>query len=267
MAPHRLADAWQQGAPYERYVGRWSRRVAPRFVAWLAVPPQRRWLDVGCGTGALCAAILEGCRPASVTGVEPSAGFLDTARAALAERVVFHQGSAEMLPLPPAAVDVVVSGLVLNFVPDPHAALAEMTRVSAPGGLIGAYVWDYADKMEAMRHFWNAASRLDPAAAALDEGSRFPVASREGLAGLFAAAGLRNVETTAIDIATPFRNFDDYWEPFLGGQGSAPSYVALLDDEAKVRLREHLRERLPTTADGSVPLSARAWAVRAHVPA
>ncbi len=178
-----------------------------------------------------------------------------------------HQGSALALPLAPESVDVVVSGLVLNFVADPHAALVEMARVTAPGGWIGAYVWDYADKMEAMRFFWDAAGLLDPQAAALDEGVRFPLASREGLAKLFTTAGLRDVETTAIDIKTPFRDFDDYWEPFLGGQGSAPSYVSLLDDAARVRLREHLREQLPIAADGTVQLSARAWAVKAHVPA
>jgi SAM-dependent methyltransferase len=265
MDHHHVADTWQQGAPYERYIGRWSRRIAPLFLSWLEVPAGYRWLDVGCGTGALCAAILERCRPASVTGVEPSAGFLETAREALGERVAFHQGSALALPLASASVDVVVSGLVLNFVPDARAALVEMARVTVPGGRVGAYVWDYADKMEALRFFWDAAALLDPAAA-LDEGVRFPLASREGLAQLFTAAGLRDVETTAIEIATPFRDFDDYWKPFLGGQGSAPSYVALLDDVARVQLQAHLRDRLPIAADGSVQLSARAWAVRGSVP-
>ncbi len=266
MDRHRVADNWQQGAPYERYIGRWSRRIAPLFLSWLEVPAGHRWLDVGCGTGTLCAATLEQCQPASVTGVEPSAGFLEAAREALGERVAFHPGSASALPLASASVDMVVSGLVLNFVPDARAALAEMTRVIVTGGRIGAYVWDYADKMEALRYFWESAALLDPEAAALDEGVRFPLARVEALGELFTAAGLKDVETTALDIATLFKDFDDYWRPFLGGQGSAPSYVSLLDDRARVRLREHLRGRLPLTADGSVQLSARAWAVRGSVP-
>ena len=117
----RVSDTWEQGSPYERYVGRWSRRVAPLFLSWLGVPAGRRWLDVGCGTGALCAAIVDRCRPASVAGVEPSEGFLTTAKTHLADRAVLHQGSATAIPLADASVDVVVSGLVLNFVPDPPA--------------------------------------------------------------------------------------------------------------------------------------------------
>src|SRR5688572_3109095 len=136
MAHKQVLDTWERGSPYEQYVGRWSRRVAPLFLSWLSIPAGRRWLDVGCGTGALCAAIVDRCSPSSVAGVEPSEGFLRTAKENLAGRVVVHQGSATTIPLGDASVDVVVSGLVLNFVPDPQAALAEMTRVAAKGGTI-----------------------------------------------------------------------------------------------------------------------------------
>lgn len=258
-----VRDTWERGDPYERYVGRWSRRVAPRFLAWLGLPSRQRWLDVGCGTGALCGAIGEHCAPRLLAGVEPSEGFLGTARQRLGDQADLRSGNAASLPFEDGAFDVVVSGLVLNFVPDPRAALAEMRRVSSPGGCIAAYVWDYAGKMELMRAFWDAAAGLDSRAGALDEGIRFPLCRAEALEQLFASAGLRDVATTALDIPTPFASFDDYWEPFLGAQGPAPAYAMSLDEQARARLRERLRQRLPTRADGSIELAARAWAVRA----
>jgi SAM-dependent methyltransferase len=259
------SDTWQVGEAYERYVGRWSRDVAPAFLSWLDAPRGRRWLDVGCGTGALCAAIAARCEPASIAGVEPSEGFLRVAREALGDRATLLQGHAAAIPLPDDAVDVVVSGLVLNFVPDLAAALDEMARVAVPGGVFAAYVWDYAGKMELMRHFWDAAVELDPAAAPLDEGVRFPLCRPDELRAQVARAGFHDPEVTAIDVATVFAGFEDYWKPFLGGQGPAPSYAMALDEEARRRLSERLRERLPARADGSIPLTARAWAVRARL--
>jgi trans-aconitate methyltransferase len=264
MDARQVPDTWERGDPYERYVGRWSRRVAPLFLAWLAQPAGRRWLDVGCGTGALCAAIAEHCAPASIAGVEPSEGFLNSARQNLAGRATFHQAAAASIPLGDRCVDTVVSGLVLNFVPDPRAALKEMLRIASPGGCIAAYVWDYAGKMELMRYFWDAAAQLDPGAAKLDEGGRFPLCRPQALEQVFASAGLHDVEVRAIDIATTFESFDDYWQPFLGGQGPAPAYAMSLDESARARLRERLRERLPASADGSIALVARAWAARAR---
>ncbi len=260
----RVADTWERGNPYEEYVGRWSRRVAPQFLDWLSLPAGRRWLDVGCGTGALCAAILERCSPLSVTGVEPSEGFLGTARANLGDRAAFHEGSATAIPLGSAAMDVVVSGLVLNFVPDQRAALLEMARVTDRGGVIAAYVWDYAGKMELMRFFWDAAVALDAGAAKLDEGVRFALCRPEALEELFTSAGLRAVEVNSIDVPTPFASFEEYWGPFLGGQGPAPAYAMSLGETARARLRDRIRERLPIGADGSISLSARAWAARAQ---
>jgi len=266
VASSLTSDNWERGNPYEQYVGRWSRRVAPRFLSWLNVPDHRRWLDVGCGTGALSAAILDQCSPASVVGVEPSEGFLKTAAENLAGRAALRQGSATAIPLADASVDVVVSGLVLNFVPDQRAALGEMARVTEKGGTIAAYVWDYAGKMELMRYFWDAAVELDANAARLDEGPRFPLCRPAALEKLFADAALKGAEVKPIDIPTRFASFDDYWHPFLGGQGPAPAYAMSLDEAVRVRLRDHLRERLPTAADGSISLIARAWAARAAVP-
>ena len=265
---HRsVSDTWERGSGYEQYVGRWSRQVAPLFLSWLNAPPGRRWLDVGCGTGALCAAIIDRCFPSTVAGVEPSEGFLKTATENLAGRATLHHGSATAIPLSEASVDVVVSGLVLNFIPDPRAAVLEMARVGGKEGTIAAYVWDYAGKMEPIRFFWDAALELDPDAARLDEGARFPLCRPDALETLFASAGLEDVEGTAIDISTPFANFDDYWQPFLGGQGPAPAFAMSLSEAARARLRDRLHERIPMAANGAISLTARAWAIRASVPA
>lgn len=265
MDPKQVSDTWERGNPYEQYVGRWSRQLAPLFLSWLGIPAGRKWLDVGCGTGALCAAIVDRCLPASVAGVEPSEGFLKTARENLGTRAALHQGSATAIPLGDASVDVVVSGLVLNFVPNQRAALAEMARVTVKGGTIAAYVWDYAGKMELMRYFWDAAVELDANAAKMDEGLRFPLCRPEALEKLFADAGLKGVEVKPIDIPTRFTNFDDYWQPFLGGQGPAPAYAMSLDETVRARLRDRIRGRIPTAANGSISLIARAWAARAAV--
>lgn len=267
MATPLISDTWERGDPYEQYVGRWSRRVAPQFLSWLNIPAGRRWLDVGCGTGALSAAILDHCAPVSVIGVEPSESFLEQTKARLGNRALLRRGSAAQIPLDDAAVDVTVSALVLNFVPDGRAALSEMARVTIPGGTIAAYVWDYSGKMELMRHFWDAAVELNPEAAKLDEGVRFPVCRPEALTELFASARLCGTQVTAIDITTSFAGFEDYWQPFLGGQGPAPAYAMALDDTARARLAERLRERLPLQAAGSISLTARVWAVRATVAA
>ncbi|WP_284617900.1 class I SAM-dependent methyltransferase [Aquabacterium humicola] len=255
------ADYWERGSPYERYIGRWSRQVAPLFLAWLGAPAGRSWVDVGCGTGALSAAILERCRPARVTGVEPSDGFRQLAQQTLGERMAFLPGDAAHLPLEPACCDLAVSGLVLNFVPDLRAALAEMTRVVVPGGTVAAYVWDYADGMAVIRQFWDAAVRLDPAAAGLHEGVRFPLCRPAALQSAFEDAGLGSVAVAPLALQARFDDFDDYWQPFLGGQGPAPAYVASLSDEQRSVLRDTLRSTLSPDGRGFT-LDARAWAVR-----
>lgn len=260
-----VEDRWDQGDAYERYIGRWSRPIAARFLTMLDAPRGIRWLDVGCGTGALSAAIVDRCAPTSVLGIDPSAGFLATARARLGDAVVLRQGDAEHLQLEDSSVDAVVSGLVLNFLPDAAAALAEMVRVTAPGGRLAAYVWDYGDGMQVIHEFWQAATEIDPDAAALDEATRFSLCSPAPLAELFSRATGDEVVVEAIDAPARFTDFDDYWSPFLAGQGPAPSYLATLDEQHRTALRERLCERLPRESDGSIVLSTRAWAARAGV--
>jgi SAM-dependent methyltransferase len=255
-----IKDVWAEHAAYEAYIGRWSRRVAAAFVPRLGVPPGRRWLDVGCGTGSLAAAVAGGAEPSEVVGVDPSLGFLAGATATAG--AVFCAGDAGALPFRDDTFDAVVSGLALNFVPDPARAAAELTRVARPGAVVAAYVWDHAEGMQMLRHFWDTASEVDAGAAAMDEGRRFPLCRPEPLADLWHGAGLPAATVAAVDVPTVFIDFDDYWQPFLGGQGPAPGFVAALPEDRRAALRELLRSRLPTQDDGSIRLTARAWAVQ-----
>ena len=256
-------DVWASGDTYEPYVGRWSRLVAREFVDWLGVPNGRRWLDVGCGTVALAQTVLERAAPRDIVGVDPSEGFLaHTRRSTTDPRARFERGDAQALPVADAAFDIAVSGLVLNFVPDQEKAAREMRRAVRSGGTVAAYVWDYAGEMQMMRRFWDAAVALDPAAREKDEGARFPLCRPEPLAALFRAAGLRHIETRAIDVPAVFKDFADFWTPFLSGQAPAPGYCMSLSEDRRAALREHLRKTLPTHADGSIHLIARAFAVR-----
>ncbi len=252
---------WASGAAYGPYVGRWSRLVAREFLSWLAVPEESRWLDVGCGTGALSATILAFARPASVTGIDASEGYAAYAHEQVRDdRARFRQGNAQALPFEDGGFDAAVSGLVLNFLPEPSRGLAEMARVTRPGGVVAAYVWDYAGEMQLMRRFWDAAAGLDPAARELDEGRRFPICRPEALERLFTEAGLEDVSVRAVDVPTLFRDFDDYWFPFLGGQGPAPAYAMSLTEARRGDLRERIRASLPPSGDGSIRFTARAWA-------
>jgi SAM-dependent methyltransferase len=254
---------WSSGAAYEPYVGRWSRLVAQQFLAWLTVPKESKWLDVGCGTGALSQTILDLASPSETMGVDPSDAFVQFARDHIRDqRATFAVGDARALPGDDGSYDAAVSGLVLNFVPQPEMAATEMARVTRAGGTVAAYVWDYAGKMEMMRYFWDAAVALNPAAIELDEAAKSPLCKPKALEELFRNARLADVEVRAIDAATHFRDFNDYWSPFLAGRAPAPDYAMSLSEEKRGELRELIRASLPMEADGSIDLIARAWAVR-----
>jgi SAM-dependent methyltransferase len=256
-------DPWHESTGYEAYVGRWSRRVAERFLPWLDVGRGAAWIDIGCGTGVLTRAILDLEDPDSVVGIDPSKAFLSAARTSIHDRrVSFVEGTADAMPEASASADVIVGGLMLNFIPDLGRALSEMIRVGRPKSTIAGYVWDYAEGMQLIRLFWDAAAALDPTAAELDQGVRFPLCRPEALESAFVGAELEEVAVSAIDIPTVFPSFDDYWTPFLSGVRSAPAYVMSLDPAARERLRSRLDETLPREPDGSIELTARAWAVR-----
>ena len=252
-------DRWDAGSDYEVFMGRWSRLVAEKFVKQLRVPPGLRWLDVGCGTGALLDIVLDAGEPAVVAGVDPSREFVAAAQVRVGERAEIRVAGGDDLPFAAGSFEVVVSGLVLNFLPDPLAAVREWRRVTQSDGSINAYVWDYAEGMGFLRVFWDAVVAEDPDARHLDEAIRFPICDPNRLGDLFAEAGLSEVGTGSIEIDTRFVDFDDYWVPFLRGQGPAPTYVSSLPDAERAGLEHRLRAELPRSEDGTIDLTARAW--------
>ena len=258
-----VPDRWDAGSTYEDFMGRWSRQLALPFVSWLGIPGSVHWLDVGCGTGALTNAICSRASPASVLGCDPAALFIEYARRQSGDaKVSFVVAGAGSLPRRADGYGSVTSLLALNFFPDPAAAVKEMRSLTAPGGTVSACVWDYGGSMQFLRCFWDAVVALDPAARELDEGKRFPLCRPDALADLFTTGGLGDVICESIEIPTEFASFDDFWRPLLGGTGPAPSYVASLDADRRTALARRLESALPRGTGGTIPLTARAWAVR-----
>ncbi|MGE0816185.1 MAG: class I SAM-dependent methyltransferase [Vicinamibacterales bacterium] len=251
---------------YERFMGRWSRQLAARFVAFAGVADGDAVLDVGCGTGALAfaaAAIGPGVR---VEGVDRSAAYVRAAEQAAGGRARFRVGDALHLDAPAAAFDRTLSLLALNFVPDRERAVAEMCRVTRPGGVVAAAVWDYGDGMTMLRRFWDAAAAIDPGARDLDEAA-MPLCRSGELTAAWRGAGLDAVDEQALVIEMRFAGFDDYWAPFLEGDGPAGRQAAGMSPTARRALAEALfRALLGDGPDRGFTLPARAWAVRGVVP-
>jgi len=261
-----VRDQWAAGSSYEDFMGRWSRRLATEFVSWLRIPGGVHWLDVGCGTGALADAVCSHADPASVVGCDPATPFIEYAREHSRDaRQSFVIAGVGSLPRRPGGYGSVTSLLALNFLPDAEEAVHELRSVAAPRATVSACVWDYGDGMLFLRHFWDAAASQDPAASALGEGNRFPRCRRDALTALFRDSGLSDVRCEPIEILTGFVSFDDYWRPFLGGTGPAPSYVASLGADGRAILERKLKEKLRQGPDGTITLTARAWAVRGTV--
>ena len=249
-------------AGYERYMGRWSRLLAPQFLAFAGVQDGQRILDIGTGTGSLARAAEAAFQDVRAVGIDPSEAFV--AHAKQGARSTFEVGNAQALRFGDASFDHSMSMLVLNFIPDHERALAEMRRVTRPQGVISACVWDYDAGMEMLRVFWDEVVALDPAMGPKDE--RHMKLCREGqLGALWNKAGLADVQEGAIVIATAFASFDDYWGPFRAGVGPGGAYVASLSEDRRKALEERLRKRLP--GKGAMALKARAWCVRGAVPA
>ena len=258
-----VRDRWAAASAYEDYMGRWSRKLALRFVSWLGIPGSVHWLDVGCGTGALTKAICSHADPASVLGCDPAEPFIEYAqRHSQDVRASFVVAGAGALPSRAGGYGSVTSLLVLNFLPDSETAIHEMRSLTANHGAVSACVWDYGGRMEFVRCFWDAVAAVDSTARELDQGQRFPLCRRQALTDLFRAGGLGDVRCEPIEIPTEFASFDDYWRPLLGGTGSAPSYVASLDADRRTTLARKLEQVLPRGPGGTIALTARAWAVR-----
>jgi SAM-dependent methyltransferase len=256
-----------EGAGYERFMGRWSRRIAPSFIAFAGIENGDRVLDVGTGTGSVAAAV-EARMPASeIVGIDPSAGFVAYAQKnAGSTRARFEVGDAQALKLEDASFDHALSLLVMNFIPDAGKAVAEMRRVTRPGGIVSACVWDYDAGMQMLRFFWDEAVALDPAIEAKDE--RHMKLSRQGQLGdLWRKAGLVDVKEAPVTIDQPFASFDDYWGPFTKGAGPGGAYVVSLPEERRRLLEARMRARLlGDRPDGPFTLTARAWCVRGEAP-
>jgi len=262
-----IDDQWAAGDAYEAYMGRWSRLVAMEFVQWLKAEPGGAWLEVGCGSGALTASICQVGEPGSVVACDQSAPFVEYMRTHVRDpRVTGVAATTDALPARTGGFDVVVSGLVLNFIPEPTVALAAMRDRVREDGVVAAYVWDYSGGIEMLARFWDAAVAQDPGAGGLDESRRFEAWHPRYVASLFERAGLEEVAHSVLSVPTPFANFDDYWAPFLGGTGPAPTYVASLTPSRRDELQERVRAGLPTASDGSIRLHARAVAVRGIKP-
>jgi ubiquinone/menaquinone biosynthesis C-methylase UbiE len=263
--PYNEPNLWGATDTYERYMGRWSRKVAPLFLDWLNAPKEQSWIDIGCGTGELTSVIADKCSPAQLMGIDPSNGYIKFAKERI-KSANFRVGDALEVGLPDNSTDLAVSGLVLNFVPDKQQAISEMVRIVRPEGSVALYVWDYAGHMQIMRYFFDAARQFDAGAAEYDDGIKAPICRPKPLKDAFEKAGLVEVETTAINIPTPFDDFDDYRTPFTAGTGSAPKYCALLDEDIRNKIKDVVRAKIPTGPDGEILLAARAWAVKGRSP-
>lgn len=261
MSQHSEFDAWNAAQSYEHYMGRWSRKIAEGFIDWLAPPENADWLEIGCGTGALTKSVLATCVPRSILATDRSADFVAHARQDIDDaRARFEVADAVALPFKNASVDIVTSALAMNFIPDNQQALSEMRRVLRPGGILSFYVWDYpGGGMGFIEEFWEAAAEIDPEAAALNESSRFPFCTIDGLEQICREAGIPEAKVAPIEIETVFPDFEAFWHPFTLGAGPAPGYCNSLPAEKRQALKQHLAGKLDT--GGKVILPARAWAV------
>jgi SAM-dependent methyltransferase len=243
---------------YDRFMGRYSVRLSPLLADFAGVEDGQRVLDVGCGPGALTAELVSRVGAAAVSAVDPSPSFV----AAAEERypgVGVQQASAERLPFPDDAFDAALAQLVVHFMSDPAAGVAEMLRVTGHDGVVAACVWDHGGGQGPLSVFWDAARELDPG---VEDESRLPGAREGDLARLFASAGLREVEETALAVSVEHRSFDEWWEPFTLGVGPAGAFVAGLDPDRRAQLRDACHARLP---EAPFPLASRAWAARGLV--
>lgn len=259
---NQFKDKWNDGDSYEYFMGRWSSLMAIKFLNWINIPYNKDWLDIGCGTGALSEAIETYNNPSNLSGIDASSGYIEKAKQRISMHQNFKVANVESLPYKDQSFDAVVSGLALNFFPNTQKALLELKRVAKLESVIAAYVWDYAERMEFLRYFWDAAVKIDTSAKNLDEGIRFSICNADNLSKAFKEAGFMEVETSFLDIETKFKDFDDYWNPFLSGQGPAPGFLKSLSKESQEKLKNNICNNLNIEPDKSIKLIGRALVVK-----
>lgn len=250
---------------YERFMGRWSAKLADLFLDFARVSDAERLLDVGAGTGNLALAIVRRWPHARVVGIDPSPSYVAFARSRARPGLQFETGDAQALPFLDGSFDCALSQLVFNFIPDARKGLAQMRRVTRPGGVVAVAMWDLARSgMRMLASFWEAVGSAD----AVRASEHVTAYTKEEVTVMWNEAGLAHVETMDLTIATDFASFADYWSPFLLGQGPAGSYAAALPDDERDALAQRLRTLvLGDRVDGSFSLPARAFAIRGTVPA
>jgi SAM-dependent methyltransferase len=255
---------FDDGAAYERFMGRWSRAAGAVFLDWVAPPSDARWLDVGCGTGVFTELVLDRCAPTTVVAIDPSAAQIKLARSKqVAQRADFRVADAQALPFPDGAFDVVASALVINFIPDPARALAEMRRVARPGGVLAGYVWDFAGSRSpgsVLRRAMRRAGTDGPAVSGT-ETSRL-----DAIRALFAQAGLQEIAGRTIDVTVSFPDFEDFWQSQTLGSNPTSKVIATLPESDRAQLIAAARAELRAGPDGTFAYSARANAIKARVP-
>jgi SAM-dependent methyltransferase len=257
------------GAAYEYWLGRWARRLAERFLDFAAFPHEGDMLDVGCGTGALAFAMAERWPGRGVIGIDIAPRFVEYARARRpGETPILEVADACALPYRTGQFIGAAAQLVLMFIPRPELALYEMKRVVRSGGTVAAALWDFRGGLIFQRMLWDTASAIDPGAATTrDQIFANPLVLPEGLLDLFRNAGLSNVERGSLTIRMDFADFEDYWQPFQGGQGPVGRYFAELAPDLKGRIKHAVRDAYCSGApDGARSLTATAWAVKGTVP-
>jgi ubiquinone/menaquinone biosynthesis C-methylase UbiE len=260
---NEITVVFDDGAAYERFMGRWSRAVGKTFLDWVAPPKGARWLDLGCGTGVFTQLVLDSCSPAVMVAVDPATAQIDYARKQVGRLADFRVADAQALPFPDGSFDVVASALVLNFIPDRPRALTEMRRVSSPGSAVAAYVWDFAAGRGTA---WPLARGMRQIGMEVPKVPGTEDSSIEALRSLFEQAGFEEISTQSIDVSVPYNNFEDFWQSQVPPFTSNGKIVAALRETDRAKLIEAVRTALPIDPDGGIAYSARANAVKGRVP-